>query len=267
MTDSRTTSVAGAVTDSRTMPVAGSVTDSMTAPVAGFAVMMAGSLSPVAPITPHNVPLRGGEPNPSAAALVAKFGDAVVRTWVNCGETNVVVTVASVHDVIRWLHEDHDQRYEYLVDITAVEYRDAVRPMEVVWHLRSLSFLRFLRIKVELSSRETLTVPSVIDIYSGADWLERECWDMFGIRFDGHPDLRRILLWESYREGFPLRKDFPLRGRFSRAEQLKQALAADPEARYSMEELTIAEAFNSLPEDMKRRIAADKAAGDEEFGE
>ena len=54
------------------------------------------------------------------------------------------------------------------------------------------------------------------DIYKGADWLERECYDMFGIRFAGHPDLRRILMWEQYKEGFPLRKDFPLRGRFSR---------------------------------------------------
>ena len=227
----------------------------------------AGTQASLAPTTPKNVPARGGEANPSAAALTAKFGDAIVRSWVNCGETNVIVKIELIHDVIQWLHEDHGQRYEYLVDVTAVEYRDAARPLEVVWHLRSLSFLRFLRLKVELPTRGPLVVPSVIDIYSGADWLERECWDMFGIKFEGHPDLRRILLWESYREGFPLRKDFPLRGRFSRAEQLKQALAADPEARYSMEELTIADAFDSLPEDMKRRLAADKAAGTEAFGE
>ncbi len=255
------------MTDGGTAPVAGSVSGEFAPSVAGFSIVNAGAQAVGAPATPRNVPSRGGEANPGAAALIAKFGEGVVRTWVNCGETNVVVTLAVVHDVIRWLHEDHGQRYEYLVDVTAVEYRDASRPIEVVWHVRSLSFLRFLRIKVELPTRGPLVVPSVTDIYSGADWLERECWDMFGIRFEGHPDLRRILLWESYREGFPLRKDFPLRGRFSRAEQLKQALAADPEARYSMEELTIAEAFDSLPEDMKRRIAADKAAGDEEFGE
>jgi NADH-quinone oxidoreductase subunit C len=230
-------------------------------------MVMAGAQAVAAPATPRNVLARGGEPNPSAAALAEKFGAGVLRQWVNCGETNVMVTKDIIHDVIRWLHDDNAQRYEYLVDVTAVEYRDAQRPIEVVWHVRSLSFLRFLRIKVELPKRDPLVVPSIMDIYSGADWLERECWDMFGIRFEGHPDLRRILLWESYREGFPLRKDFPLRGRFSRSEQLKQALAADPEARYSMEELTIAEAFSSLPEDMKRRIAADEAAGDEDFGE
>lgn len=242
------------------------MSDGYTPGAEGFAMVPAGMQASHKPATQRNVPNRGGEANPSAAALAAKFGDAIVRTWVGCGETNVMVKLEKIHDVIQWLHEDHGQRYEYLVDVTAVEYRDAGRPLEVVWHLRSLSFLRFLRLKVELPVRGPLVVPSVMDIYSGADWMERECWDMFGIKFDGHPDLRRILMWESYREGFPLRKDFPLRGRFSRAEQLKQALAADPEARYSMEELTIAEAFDSLPEDMRRRIAADKAAG-EGFGE
>lgn len=74
-------------------------------------------------------------------------------------------------------------------------------------------------------------------------------------------------MWEQYKEGHPLRKDFPLRGRFSRSEQLKQALAADPEARYSMEELHIAEAFDSLPADMKQRLAERAAHGDLEEGE
>lgn len=219
------------------------------------------------PSTPRNLPHRGGALNPSVDALVARFGEAIVRSEATWGETTVFVRVDSLHDIVQWLHDEPTQRYDYLVDVTAVEYRDVMRPLEVVWHLRALGHRRFLRLKVELPKRGTLIVPSVIDIYSGADWLERECYDMFGIKFEGHPDLRRILLWENYQEGFPLRKNFPLRGRFSRAEQLKQALAQDPESRYSMNELSIAEAFDSLPEDMRRRLAEDRARTGSEGGE
>ena len=219
------------------------------------------------PSTPRGLPHRGGALNPSVDALAARFGDAIVRSEATWGETTVFVRVDSLHDIVQWLHDEPTQRYDYLVDVTAVEYRDVMRPMEVVWHLRALGHRRFLRLKVELPKRGTLIVPSVIDIYSGADWLERECYDMFGIKFEGHPDLRRILLWENYQEGFPLRKNFPLRGRFSRAEQLKQALAQDPESRYSMNELSIAEAFDSLPEDMRRRLAEDRARTGSEGGE
>ena len=148
--------------------------------------------------------------------------------------------------------------------LTAVEHRDAMRPIEVVWHLRSIKFRRFLRIKAEIAKdgKTPLAVPSVWGIWKGADWLERECYDMFGIRFEGHPDLRRILMWEQYKEGFPLRKDFPMRGRFSRSEQLKQALAANPEARYSMEELSIADAFEDLPSDMRHRLTGGDKTGE-----
>ena len=212
-----------------------------------------------APMTPRGVVHRGGVGSASIDALRARFGDAIVRTDVMWGETTVVVRAERVHDVIRWLHDEPTEGFDYLVDVTAVEFRDAARDIEVVWHLRALSGRKFLRVKVELSKRAPLEVPSVIDIYAGADWLERECYDMFGIRFNGHPDLRRLLLWDSYQEGHPLRKDFPLRGRFSRAEQLKQALEANPEARYTMSELTIAESFDALPEDMKHRLADERA--------
>jgi len=219
------------------------------------------------PATPRGLPHRGGALNPSAAALSERFGAAIQRAEATWGETTVVVAREAIHEVVQWLHDEPSERYDYLVDVTAVEYRDAMRPLEVVWHLRALGARRFLRLKVELPSRGPLVVPSVMDIYSGADWLERECFDMFGITFEGHPDLRRILLWESYKEGYPLRKNFPLRGRFSRAEQLKQALAQDPEARYSMNELSIAEAFDSLPDDMRRRLAEERARTGSEGGE
>jgi NADH-quinone oxidoreductase subunit C len=214
------------------------------------------------PTSPRSVPHTGGEANPSAAALKSKFGAAISAVTVGWGETSVVVATAAVHDVIRWLHDDASQQYDYLSDVTAVEFRDLEVPIEVVWHLRSLPYRRFLRVKTKLAKGAALEVPSVWGIYKGADWLERECYDMFGIKFAGHPDLRRILMWEQYREGFPLRKDFPLRGRFSRSEQLRQALAANPEARYSMEELSIAQAFEDLPAEMKRRLGTGEKVGE-----
>ena len=215
-----------------------------------------------APATRRNVAHRGGAANPSAERLRARFPASVDRIEVVWGDTNVYVQPAAVLDVVRWLHDEALERYDYLVDVTAVEFRDVEQPLEVVWHLRSLPFRRFLRLKVALARGTPLRVPSVCPVYKGADWLERECYDMFGITFEGHPDLRRILMWEQYREGFPLRKDFPLRGRFSRAEQLRQALTANPEAKYSMEELTIADAFEDLPLDMRDRLADGERTGE-----
>jgi NADH-quinone oxidoreductase subunit C len=193
--------------------------------------------------------------SPSVESLRAQFGDAVVRHLVSCGDTIVYVARERAHDVLAWLRDAPSQRFDYLTDITAVEYRDPERPLEMVWQLRSLERKADLRVKAELDKRAPLEVASVWDLWRGADWLEREVYDMFGVVFAGHPDLRRILMWETYAEGYPLRKDFPLRGRFSRAEQTRQALAANPEAHYSMEELSIAEAFNELPADMRERLA------------
>jgi NADH-quinone oxidoreductase subunit C len=220
-----------------------------------------GAAGPAA-VTPHNVPREGGPANRTASTLQARFGDAIRRVDVVWGETTVYVARERLLEVVRWLHDDPEQQYDYLSDVTAVEHRDPERPLEVVWHLRSLPRRQFLRLKVELPRGSALEVESVWPVYRGADWLERECYDMFGIRFTGHPDLRRILMWEQYREGYPLRKDFPLRGRFSRAEQLRQALAANPEARYSMEELSIADAFEDLPEEMRQRLKSGEQTGE-----
>jgi NADH-quinone oxidoreductase subunit C len=234
------------------------VSTSFTPVVAGSAL---GADAP-APATVRHVPITGGAANPSTEALAHQFGTAIHRVHVVRGETNVVVAGHHLLDVVRWLHGDPSQRYEYLSDVTAVEFRDPEQPIEVVWHLRSIAYRRFLRLKVELAPGTPLEVPSICDVYKSADWLERECFDMFGIRFTGHPDLRRILMWEDYREGYPLRKDFPLRGRFSRSEQLRQALAANAEARYSMEELSVADAFEDLPDEMRRRLRTGEKAGE-----
>jgi len=170
------------------------------------------------------------------------------------GETIVFVAPERLLGVMTWLKETPGQEFDYLVDVTAVEFRDRERPLQVVYFLRSLARRADLRVKVELDAAAELAVDSVWGLWHGADWLEREVYDMFGITFRGHPDLRRILMWETYAEGFPLRKDFPLRGRFSRAEQVRQALNANPEAHYSLDELSIADAWGDLPDDMRDRL-------------
>ncbi|HWC73175.1 MAG TPA: NADH-quinone oxidoreductase subunit C [Gemmatimonadales bacterium] len=170
------------------------------------------------------------------------------------GERIVYVARERLLEAMTWLKETPGEQYNYLVDVTAVEFRDRERPIELVYFLRSLERRVDVRIKVELQPNEELVVDSVWGLWHGADWLEREVYDMFGITFRGHPDLRRILMWETYAEGYPLRKSFPLRGRFSRAEQVRQALNANPEAHYSLEELSIADAGGDLPEDMRERL-------------
>jgi NADH-quinone oxidoreductase subunit C len=190
----------------------------------------------------------------SAAAMGQRFGHDVLRSFESCGDTVVLVTRDRAHEILAWLRDDPAQRFDYLTDVTAVDYRDPELPLEVVYQLRALARKVDLRVKIPLDKQGDLTVDSVVDLWRGVDWLEREVYDMFGVTFKGHPDLRRILMWETYAEGFPLRKDFPLRGQFSRAEQTRQALAANPEAHYSMEELSIAEASDDLPDDMRERL-------------
>ena len=193
--------------------------------------------------------------SPSVEALRAQFGGAIRKSEESCGDTIVVLENARAHEILAWLKDDPGQRFNYLVDVTAVEYRDRERPLEVVYQLWSIGRKAFLRAKIELDKQQPLAVDSVVDLWKGADWMEREVWDLFGVKFRGHPDLRRIMMWENYAEGHPLRKDFPLRGRFSRAEQVRQALGNELEKHHSMEELSLPEAQPYLPVDMRQKIA------------
>ena len=200
--------------------------------------------------------------NPTVQALRAKFAGAgagagagaIVRAVESCGDSIVYVEASSLSEIMAFLKNAPEQSYDYLVDITAVEYRDPERPLEVVYELFSLQRGAQLRVKVELNKSEDLVVDSLVPLWNGANWLEREVYDMFGVVFAGHPDLRRILMWETYEEGHPLRKDFPLRGRFSRSEQVRRALNANPEAHYSLEELSIADVYHEIPADMRERL-------------
>ena len=145
--------------------------------------------------------------NDSAVALAQRFGRDVLRVFESCGDTIVLVSRDRAHDILAWLRDDPAQAFDYLTDVTAVDYRDPELPLEVVYQLRSLTRKVDLRVKIPLDKQGDLTVDSVVDLWRGADWLEREVYDMFGVTFRGHPDLRRILMWDEF-EDFPMRKDY-----------------------------------------------------------
>jgi NADH-quinone oxidoreductase subunit C len=192
--------------------------------------------------------------NDSVDQLRAQFGDSIEDAHVSCGDTYVYVDAVRAYEILKWLKETPGQNFDYLVDVTAVEYRDPEPPLEVVYELFSHERKVPLRIKARIQKDGDLEIDSVVSIWNGANWLEREVYDMFGITFRKHPDLRRILMWETYDEGYPLRKDFPLRGRFSRSEQVRRVLKGNPEAQYSLEEIDIAKKNTDIPDEMRQRI-------------
>ena len=174
----------------------------------------------------------------SVAALRKKFGGDIINHVVYSGDEHCVYVVAEkVLPILRYLRDDAAERYDFLQDVTCIDF-GGNRPIEVVYQLWSNQHKRQLRIKAPLPLN-ALEIDSVYDLWRTADWLEREAFDMFGVHFRGHPDLRRILMPDNYAEGHPLRKDFPLRGRFSRAEQTRRALSMDVEDFYTPTELAI----------------------------
>ncbi|MSR20618.1 MAG: NADH-quinone oxidoreductase subunit C [Gemmatimonadetes bacterium] len=173
--------------------------------------------------------------HPSVAALVARFGDAIRRHRVSAGDQTVVwIDPAKNLEVLRWLKDDPTQLYDMMSDVTGVDYGTGT--VDVVYQMFSTMHKRALRVRCELPV-SALEIDSVAGLWHSADWLEREVYDLFGVTFRGHPDPRRILMPDDYAEGHPLRKDFPLRGRFSRAEQTRRALAQDVERFYTPTDL------------------------------
>jgi len=193
---------------------------------------------------------RGGDGDPSShpsvTALQSRFGATILHHEVQAGDQHVVfVDPARNREVLEWLKDDPEQRYDLLADVTAVDYGGG-KPIQIVYQLWSVGHKRALRVKCELPL-DDLTIHSVVELWKTANWLEREVYDLFGVDFGGHPDLRRILMPQNYAEGHPLRKDFPLRGRFSRAEQTRRALSQDYRDDYTTELLEVGGAPGLAP--------------------
>jgi NADH-quinone oxidoreductase subunit C len=142
--------------------------------------------------------------------LETRFGGAVLETHAQFGDDTAVVDPSIWRDVALFLRDDPRCAMDMFVDITAVDYPDRDPRFEVVCHLRSLDRGHRIRIKARIGDENAdgLEIASLVPVWKGADWFERECFDMFGVRFVGHPDLRRILMYEEFR-GHPLRKDYP----------------------------------------------------------
>ncbi|MEX0912590.1 MAG: NADH-quinone oxidoreductase subunit C [Gemmatimonadota bacterium] len=178
-------------------------------------------------------------PHPTVEALRGRFGETIGRHEVVAGDEHIVyIDPEEAFEVLQWLRDDSEQRYDFLQDLTAVDYGNGAS-LQVVYQLWSIPHKRNIRLKAELALN-SLEIDSVYYLWRASDWLEREVYDMFGIVFRGHPDLRRILMPYNYAEGHPLRKDFPLRGRFTRAEQTRRALSMKTEDHYSPRELELA---------------------------
>ncbi|WP_108861583.1 NADH-quinone oxidoreductase subunit C [Ruegeria sp. Alg231-54] len=141
--------------------------------------------------------------------LELKRTDCVLSWDVTHGELNVDVALSNVVEFIEFLKSDRSCHFSTLVDITGVDYPERAKRFDVVYHF--LSMYQNQRIRLRVSIREEDMVPSIVDVHPSANWFEREVFDMFGILFSGHPDLRRILTDYGFR-GYPLRKDFPTTG-------------------------------------------------------
>ena len=143
------------------------------------------------------------------ALIAAKRPDCVLAYDVSFDELNINVVPSNIVGLIEFLKSDRSCRFSSLVDITAVDYPGREKRFEVVYHL--LSMYENHRVRLRMSVREEDFVASIIEVHPSANWFEREIFDMFGILFTGHPDLRRLLTDYGFR-GHPLRKDFPTTG-------------------------------------------------------
>jgi NADH-quinone oxidoreductase subunit C len=151
----------------------------------------------------------GMGPKEAAESIKNAFPSEVREITEFQGQVNVTVGKDRITDIMRFLHDAPGLEFHFLSDLCGVDYLGKKEPrFEVVYHIYSMPNKAALRIKAQVAA-EDLSIDSVVDVWAGANWRERECFDMFGIRFNGHPDLRRLLMPEDW-DGYPLCKDYPL---------------------------------------------------------
>jgi len=170
------------------------------------------------------------EPLEIANRVKDKFFSEVVDVKDFRGQISVSVKPEKILEICRYLHDDPDIHMDYLADLCGVDYPDRKYRFEVVYNMFSMKHEHRLLIKA-LLPEDDATVESVVPVWNGANWHEREACDMYGIVFNGHPDLRRILMPEDW-EGYPLRKDYPLKGpaeEYKGFEELKELHTHDDE--------------------------------------
>jgi NADH-quinone oxidoreductase subunit C len=144
---------------------------------------------------------------PALRRLLEAFGGAVRETHAQRGDATARVEAERIVEVLRFLRDEPALAFEMLSDLTAVDYLGRAPRFEVVYHLYSITHNQRVRVKASVPE-SPCQIDSVVELWPAANWMEREVWDLYGIRFRNHPDLRRILLYEEF-EGHPLRKDYP----------------------------------------------------------
>jgi NADH-quinone oxidoreductase subunit C len=145
--------------------------------------------------------------SPVLRRVLELLPDAVRETHARLGDATACVDPIRIVEVLRLLRDDPELEFEMLTDVTAVDYLGEVPRFEVVYHLYSVAKNHRVRIKARVAE-DAPEIESAVALWPSANWMEREIWDLYGIRFRNHPDLRRILLYEQF-DGHPLRKDYP----------------------------------------------------------
>ena len=193
------------------------------------------------------------------AHVTAKLGNTVIDHHIRNGELNVETTGDDIVRVLKFLRDDASCQFKSLMDVCGVDYPEQEKRFEVNYNL--LSYKHNQRIRIKVRTDEGTPVPSVSTVFPTASWFERECWDMYGVFFSEHPDLRRLLTDYGF-EGHPLRKDFPLTG-------YVEVRYDDEQKRVVYEPVKLTQAFRSFDflspwEGMTRELPGDEKAEAEE---